>query len=93
MSLNPIPHTRPGVAESEMSWNELFYLCLQKPVWIILCLIIFAVLAVIYSLNGLMRDALDIVVLAIWAVGAAYLPAALPVSIVFATWKRARYRK
>ena len=68
-----------------MNWNERFYYCLQKPFWFITGLVIFGVLALIYSVMGLVGDLLDIAVLLIWGIGIVYLPIALPASIIYAT--------
>lgn len=46
---------------------------------------VFGVLALVYSLNGLVGDLLDVAVLLIWGIGIIYLPIALPVSIIYAT--------
>lgn len=85
MGLNPVPRLREGATLDDMNWNERFYYCLQKPLWFILGLVVFGVLALVYSLNGLVGDLLDVAVLLIWGIGIIYLPVALPVSIIYAT--------
>ena len=85
MGLNPVPRLREGATPEDMNWNERFYYCLQKPFWFIAGLVVFAILAVVYSFMGLVGDLLDVAVLLIWGIGIVYLPAALPVSIIYAT--------
>lgn len=92
MALNPIPRAREGITDSEMTWNEQFYTCLQKPLWIILSLILFAALIIFFSLKGQLRDIMDLIVFLLWSLGIIYLPLAMPASIIYATWKRAKYR-
>ena len=85
MGLNPVPRLREGATPDDMNWNERFYYCLQKPFWFIAGLVVFGVLALIYSLTGQVSDLLDIAVLFIWGIGIVYLPVALPASIIYAT--------
>lgn len=93
MGLNPVPRLREGATPADMNWNERFYYCLQKPFWFIAGLVVFAVLTVIYSVNGMLGDLLDVAVLLIWGIGIVYLPVALPVSIIYATILGFKHRK
>lgn len=93
MGQSLIPKARPGVPESELTWNELFYLCLQKNIWLIIAGIIFVALILLFIILGKFTDIMDLVVTLILSVGITYIPIAFPVSIVFAFVKRAKYSK
>lgn len=93
MGINPIPKMRTGVSPKDMSWNELFYLFLQKPFWIIAGLIVFGILTLVFSFMGKVGDILDVAVLLLWGVGIVYIPVALPASIIYATVQRFRFGK
>ena len=93
MGLNPVPRLREGATPEDMNWNERFYYCLQKPFWFFAGLVVFGILAVVYSVLGLVGDLLDIAVLFIWGIGIVYLPVALPSSIIYATVLGFKYRK
>ncbi len=84
---------REGLSVEEMTWNERFYYCLQKPFWFIAGLVIFGILVFAYSVNGMLGDLLDVAVMFIWGLGIVYLPIALPASIIYATVQGFRKRK
>lgn len=93
MSLSIIPKARPGVSESEMTWNELFYLCLQKNIWIIVAGVIFVALVLFAVVIGKLTDVMDVIVILIMSVGITYIPIAFPISIVFASVKRMKQKQ
>lgn len=88
-----IPKARKGVPESELTWNELFYLCLQKNIWLIIAGIILVALVIFFIVIGKFTDIMDLVVIIIMAVGITYIPIAFPASIIFAFVKKAKYSK
>ncbi|MBE6506500.1 MAG: hypothetical protein E7Z72_01055 [Methanocorpusculum parvum] len=93
MGINPVPRLREGATPEDMTWNERFYYCLQKPFWFIAGVVVFGILVLVYSVQGQVGDLLDVAVLLIWGIGIVYLPAALPVSIIYATVLGFMYRK
>lgn len=93
MGQSLIPKARIGVPESELTWNELFYLCLQKNIWLIIAGIILVALIVFFIALGKFTDIMDLVVIIIMSVGITYIPIAFPVSIIFACVKKAKYSK
>ncbi|HJJ42132.1 MAG TPA: hypothetical protein O0W90_02300 [Methanocorpusculum sp.] len=88
MGIGIFPKVREGIDESEMNWNELFYVCLQKPLWLITAGIIFIGLVVFFIFTGKLADFIDAAVLFLWAIGFAYLPIAMPASLIYATVKK-----
>lgn len=94
MSLNPLPKMRRGITKDEMTWNELFYYCLQKNFWLIAAAALFLIFLLYTFLSGLFQgNIMGILVMLIVSLGAVYLIAALPASIVYATVVIAKRKK
>jgi hypothetical protein len=94
MSLNPLPKVRKGITKDEMTWNELFYYCLQKNFWLIGAAGVFIVFLLYTFISGLFQgNIMGILVMLLVSVGAVYLIAALPASIIYATAVIAKRKK
>lgn len=77
---------RKGITRDKMTWNELFYYCLQKNFWLIGAAVLFLVFLLYTFISGMFQgNIFGILVMLLVSVGAVYLVAALPASIVYAT--------
>ena len=84
--MNPLPKMREGITKDEMTWNELFYYCLQKNCWLIAAGVLFLVFFVYGIFSGLIaNNIMGIFVLLLVAIGIVYLIAAFPASMIYAT--------
>ncbi|HJJ36305.1 MAG TPA: hypothetical protein O0X27_03905 [Methanocorpusculum sp.] len=93
MSMNPLPRIRTNVPKSELTWNEHFYICLGKVVWILATLILFGIIIMVKMTMHVLGGFGDIIVTLFISIGAVYLIVALPVSIIYAFVMRKRYAK
>jgi len=88
------PTTRPGITKEEMTWNELFYYCLQKNYWIFSAGILFIGLFIYVIITGMFgKNLFAVLVLIIIALGVVYICVALPVSFIYATVISSRNKK
>lgn len=86
MSISLIPKARPGITKEDMTWNELFYYCLQKNMWIVIAGGIFLILLIYTIVSGLLSNNIfGIVMLLVLSLGIVYMIGALPASIIYAT--------
>lgn len=92
MSLNPLPKIRTGVKPEDMTWNEHFYMCLAKRMWLIAAVALFGLLILVRMNLGTLGGLGSIFLTFIIGFGCIYLVIALPVSIIYAFVMRNRYK-
>ena len=92
MSLNPLPKIRTGVKPEDMTWNEHFYTCLAKRMWLIAAVALFGLLILVRMNLGTLGGLGSIFLTFIIGFGAVYLAAALPASIIYAFVMRKKYQ-
>jgi len=51
MSMNPLPWIRSNIPPEQRNWNEHFYICLGKVVWIMATLILFGIIIIMVKMT------------------------------------------
>lgn len=91
MSLNPIPKIRTNVPPEQLTWNEHFYTCLAKGIWVIATLVLFAIVMLIKMMMHALGGIGDLLFTLVMCVAGIYIVIALPASIIYACIQRKKY--